>query len=65
MPDIAMCGDKECPSREKCYRFMATPSPHMQSYSHFGREVGDAKCDSFWPVKNKGQAQGLDRAIGD
>ena len=35
MPDIMMCSNDECPSRGSCYRFLATPSAHRQSYSKF------------------------------
>lgn len=34
MPDIAMCTDKECPSRVHCYRYIAKPS-ERQSYAEF------------------------------
>jgi len=32
MPDIAMCKGLDCPKKEKCYRFTATPSEYQQSY---------------------------------
>jgi len=32
MPDITMCTGGECPIRERCYRFKATPSEYRQSY---------------------------------
>lgn len=31
MPDITMCQGRDCPMKESCYRFTATPDP-MQSY---------------------------------
>lgn len=32
MPDITMCMGSECPLKEKCYRFTATPLPDYQSW---------------------------------
>jgi hypothetical protein len=32
MPDITMCMDNNCQSRFQCYRYMADPTPHRQSY---------------------------------
>ena len=34
MPDIAMCENKKCPKKDKCYRFTAEPS-ERQSYAKF------------------------------
>ena len=62
MPDIAMCRDENCPSRLKCYRFVATPSKWLQSYGGFGRETGDEKCGSFWPVRDAHQVRALNKA---
>jgi hypothetical protein len=46
MPDITMCMGRDCPQREKCYRFTATPNPHRQSYSAF--DMGDGECDHLY-----------------
>lgn len=51
MPDIAMCADQDCPSRQRCYRFTAQPS-FAQAYGSFTREPGADRCASFWPVKD-------------
>lgn len=50
MPDISMCANKQCPSREQCYRFTAAPST-FQSYMKFEVANGDNKCDYFWDNK--------------
>lgn len=63
MPDISMCSDKDCPSAECCYRFMATPSPFLQAYGKFNRENGASKCGHFWPVKGASERRRLDRAL--
>jgi len=30
--DITMCSGKDCPFKETCYRYTATPSEYRQSY---------------------------------
>ena len=47
MADISMCDDRECPSRLKCYRFIALPSEWTQSYEMFERPPLADKCDDF------------------
>lgn len=32
MPDICMCSGNECPIKNQCKRFTATPSEYGQSY---------------------------------
>ena len=54
MPDISMCTNEKCPSKEKCYRFMAVPSDWRQSYSEWKPKEGEDKCDGFWEIQ-KGQ----------
>lgn len=56
MPDIAMCEGKDCPSKNKCYRYLAVPDQYRQAYMDFNaRRQGD-KCDRFWPVDEKSTA---------
>jgi hypothetical protein len=50
MPDISKCENEECPLKEKCYRYTATPSPGLQSYSYFKPDE-EGKCDAFWDNK--------------
>lgn len=44
-----MCNGKDCPLKESCYRFTATPSEYRQSffinspYSFFNKS-----CDMYW-----------------
>jgi hypothetical protein len=47
MPDISMCQNEDCPSKLKCYRFMARPNAHWQAYSVFVVPKRKVKCDSF------------------
>jgi len=51
VPDISMCADKYCPSRETCYRFKATPSAY-QTYGAFPRKPEDVKCECHWPLQS-------------
>ena len=49
MPDISMCQDTQCPSREECYRFTAKPS-QPQYYSDFSEfRAGQDVCEDFVP----------------
>ena len=54
MPDITMCLNKKCPSKDKCYRFMANPTPFNQSYSDFkpikSVDYTSDRCDMFMKV---------------
>ena len=49
MPDIAMCNNKECPSKDLCYRHRAVMS-ERQSMATFLVEPGEDKCLYFWPI---------------
>jgi hypothetical protein len=53
MPDIAMCMNGLCPSRETCYRFTAQPNPYRQTYSTFAPEDGKDKCSYYWETDVK------------
>ena len=47
MPDITMCKGTDCPQKENCYRFTATPSEYWQSY-FIDPPIKDGKCDLYW-----------------
>ena len=47
MPDISMCANINCSRRSRCYRYLAIPSKHWQSYAEFTAE----NCEYFWDVK--------------
>ena len=60
MPDITMCLNTDCPSREACYRFVAKPSDR-QAVDWFSPEKGKPKCNKFWfigcdHVKKEGES---------
>lgn len=49
MPDISMCADKDCPQREKCFRYRAEPNDY-QSYSAFKYDGG---CEKRFELAKK------------
>lgn len=54
MPDIAMCGNKDCPAKETCYRHEASgtkPNPHGQTYAIWQPTLkGEVlECEGYWP----------------
>ena len=54
MPDITMCRDNDCPMKDTCYRFQATPRPNgNQSYFYVGLRDGE-KCQYYWEMKEHG-----------
>jgi hypothetical protein len=64
MPDITMCQDNECPMKNKCYRFTATPSKYGQSYfAETPRE--DYYCDYFYPIKSQSSEEKIYRLESD
>ena len=57
MPDISKCEGRECPLKENCYRFTATPSEFRQSYFEdppykvFEEDGNEVSCDYYWPLE--------------
>lgn len=52
MPDITMCLNNQCPSREHCYRYRAVPSHFTQVYAAFMVVEGRDRCNSYWPMRD-------------
>lgn len=50
MPDISLCHDTACPSRQSCRRFIAKPSQKFQSWLPQLREKGWDRCGYFMPA---------------
>lgn len=44
-----MCPGTDCPKKETCYRFMATPSDY-QSYFIHSPIKEDGECDHYWEI---------------
>jgi hypothetical protein len=66
MPDISMCGSKECKVRAECRRNPASgtvPSEWRQSWMMFGPE-GPHGCDSFMPTRPEEKARVASRGGG-
>jgi hypothetical protein len=53
MPDIAMCRDTLCKSKETCYRFKAIPNEYRQSYLNTNREEDAINCNMYWEYCGK------------
>lgn len=52
MPDISMCKGGDCPLKETCYRYKATPDQYLQSY--FGEVPYESDgCKYYWPIEKK------------
>lgn len=49
MADITKCSAHRCPSRLRCWRYMA-PSSDKQSFAMFYMSERDEKCDDFIPI---------------
>lgn len=43
MSNISKCQDKDCPSKDKCYRYTATAN----EYTNFNREQDAYNCEMF------------------
>ena len=48
MPDITMCEGMNCPHKEACYRYTATPSEFMQSYFMNSPIEESGRCTYYW-----------------
>lgn len=47
MADISMCDDKDCPMKDKCYRYTAPENPFRQTYFWSSPRKGNT-CEEFW-----------------
>jgi len=52
MSDITKCTGKECPVKNKCYRFTAKSSDYMQSFFTIP-PIKEGKCDMYWGEKSE------------
>jgi hypothetical protein len=55
MIDITICSGKNCPVREKCYRYTAPPNEYWQSFfiePPIKIEDGKMICDHYWGEGN-------------
>ena len=52
MVDMAMCRNKKCPVREKCYRYTAKANKYWQSYTN-GEYTRKNGCELFIPNEER------------
>lgn len=52
MADITMCKDTKCPQNSRCYRYVALPSSHWQSYFMHSPKKMDG-CPEFLPIESE------------
>jgi len=51
MPDISMCKGKDCPLKENCYRYTATPSCYQTFFVNPPYNREKRECDYYWENK--------------
>jgi hypothetical protein len=53
MPDITMCKGNDCPLKESCYRYTATPDDLWQSYfMNPPYDEEKKECDHHWKTND-------------
>lgn len=47
---IPLCGDDECPSHARCWRYMLTfySEGGQQIWTDYERDPAEPRCDAFW-----------------
>ena len=58
MPDISMCSGQNCPLKETCYRYKATPSKFRQSYFMNPPFKEDGTCEHHMKIWDKHKEEG-------
>lgn len=48
MADITMCIPRNCPVKDKCYRYTAPENKYWQAYSEYDAENKDEGCSMYW-----------------
>jgi hypothetical protein len=51
MPDITMCKGTDCPLKETCYRYTATPSLLQSIYIDVPLKE-DGTCEHYWKIES-------------
>ena len=54
--DITKCTNKDCPMKDKCFRFVC-PASEWQSYFVGDVREKDGACEYFWKIKNNHHEQ--------
>ena len=63
MTDICKCFNKECPSNNTCYRYLAETG-YYQSYCDF-KPDDSGKCGNYWKVESKEEVDKLNKEWED
>jgi hypothetical protein len=63
MPDIAKCWGRECPVKEKCFRFTAKPSERQTYFAN--PPFIDGRCDFFWGETQESIMQQLEDIVNN
>ncbi len=62
MPDITMCDsiskNGQCPVRDQCYRYTATPNEFRQAFFTEAPLEADGTCDHFMLVERQAVTEG-------
>lgn len=53
MPDISMCSGLECPLKETCYRYKATPSDWQSYLSEVPYDASKNNCEYHMAIWKK------------
>jgi len=51
MADISMCSGKDCPLKDKCYRYTAPQSEYQSWFTNPPIKEEDKTCEYFWDNK--------------
>lgn len=51
MADISMCSGKDCPLKDKCYRYTAPQSDYQSWFSVVPYSTFVESCEYFWDNK--------------
>ena len=69
MPDFIICENHKCPVEDSCYRHLAKPSEHAQSFSVFHPIIDEqgnfVDCDYFKPVIEKKKCKTMGNIVLD
>lgn len=47
LTDITMCDDRECPLKDSCFRFRATPSQWQSFFVNSPNQYGNSECPQY------------------
>jgi hypothetical protein len=63
MADITMCQNEDCPVKDTCFRYLATPSQY-QSFYVFDKDTKEP-CDWYWECTDDKELEQFNRMWRD